>query len=232
MKKFFTLIAMALVAVGVNAQTDLGPTAKFVKQLAGVQSAPGSFVYVRSFEQAVADGNPTLMDASKDATADNFASWDTQFFINFGEENALAAGDKLQLKMRIKGDAAQSIETQCHKAPGAYVHWFAVGDINATAEWADFASSEYEAMDAKADGSYDWGKLAAGTYTIAFNLAKGGENTLYFDNIEVIVTKTTGITKVINVVPSTGLRYNLPGQVVDESYKGVVIQDGKKMINK
>jgi hypothetical protein len=191
-------------------------------------------VYVRSFEKAVADGNPTLKDASKEATADNFASWDSQFFINFGEENALKAGDKLQLKMKIKGDAGQSIETQCHKAPGAYVHYYAVGDINATTEWVDFVSNEVEAMDQKSDGNYDWGKLAAGIYTIAFNLAKGGENNLYFDAIQVIITsKVDGITKVIDVVPANnGPIYNLSGQRVSESYKGVVIRNGKKYIAK
>ena len=48
MKKFFTLIVMAMMAIGVNAQTDLAPTAKFVQQNQDGQSAPGMFVYVRS----------------------------------------------------------------------------------------------------------------------------------------------------------------------------------------
>ena len=30
----------------------------------------------------------------------------------------------------------------------------------------------------------------------------------------------------------TGIRYNLAGQKVDASYKGIVIQDGKKFIVK
>ena len=228
MKKVFTLIAMAMMAIGVNAQTDLGPTSTFVQQNQDGQSAPGMFVYVRSFEQAVEAGNPTLVDASKEATADNFADWDSQFFINFGEENALADGDKIQLKLSVKADNAQAIATQCHNQPGGYIHWYAVGDINATTEWTDFVSAEVPV-----EGAGGWQIAAAGTYTIAFNLAKGGENNVYFKDIQVLVTKAaTGITQVINATPSTGVRYNLSGQVVDEAYKGVIIQDGKKMINK
>ena len=180
-------------------------------------------VYVRSKEQAEAAGNPTL------DTDGNYADWDSQFFITFGEENALQEGDKIQLKMQAKADVAATIGTQLHNAPGAYVHWYAVGDVNFSTDWAPF-----ESMEVPVSGAGNWQVGAVGTYTIAFNLAKGIENTFYFKDIQVLITRTaTGITDVIDLNPATvGARYNLAGQRVDDSYKGVVIMNGKKYINK
>ena len=114
----------------------------------------------------------------------NFADWDSQFFISVGENQALKAGDKIQLKMKIKADKAQSAATQSHKAPGAYIHWYGVGDVNFTTEWTNFDSGEIEVKDGAG-----YGNAAAGLYTIAFNLAKGIHNTVYFDDVQVIITK-------------------------------------------
>jgi len=187
-------------------------------------------VYVRSFAQAEAAGNATLKDGNKEnVTLDNFADWDSQFFITWDEAKATAAGDKLQLKMKVKADKAQTIASQLHKAPGAYVHWYAVGDINVTTEWTDFVSAE---VDVVAGNDPGWGKTAEGCWTIAFNLAKGEENTIYFDDMVVYVIKPTGITEMYRINPEDGVRYNLAGKRVDDSYKGIVIMNGKKMLQK
>lgn len=189
-----------------------------------------AMVYVRSFEQAAAAGNATLKDGNKEnVTLDNFADWDSQFFITWDEAKATAAGDKLQLKMKVKADKAQAIASQLHKAPGAYVHWYAVGDINVTTEWTDFVSAE---VDVVAGNDPGYGKTAEGCWTIAFNLAKGEENTIYFDDMVVYVIKPTGITEMYRINPEDGVRYNLAGKRVDDSYKGIVIMNGKKMLQK
>ena len=51
---------------------------------------------------------------------------------------------------------------------------------------------------------------------------------------EVKNVKVTGdaVTTISNIegTKQTGLRYNLSGQRVDNSYKGVVIEDGKKFV--
>jgi hypothetical protein len=114
-------------------------------------------VYVRSFAQAEAAGNATLKDGNKEnMTLDNFADWDSQFFITWDEAKATAAGDKLQLKMKVKADKAQTIASQLHKAPGAYVHWYGVGDINVTTEWTEFVSEEVDVV----SGDFGEGKIA------------------------------------------------------------------------
>ena len=187
-----------------------------------------AMVYVRSFAQAEAAGNATLIDTKNPVAADNFADWDSQFFITWDEAKATAAGDKLQLKMKVKADKAQTIASQLHKAPGAYVHWYGVGDINVTTEWTDYVSAEVDVV----SGDPGWGKTAEGCWTIAFNLAKGEENTIYFDDMVVYVIKPTGITEMYRINPEDGVRYNLAGKRVDDSYKGIVIMNGKKMLQK
>ena len=42
----------------------------------------------------------------------------------------------------------------------------------------------------------------------------------------------TGITEMYRINPESGVRYNLSGKRVDDSYKGIVILNGKKMHQK
>lgn len=135
-------------------------------------------VVIRSEEEARAAGNPTLDGNGA------FADWDSQFFITFPEELKLNDKDQIRLTMRVKADAAQSAGTQSHAAPGAYLHWYCVGDVNFTTEWTDFDSGF------KTVGSGGaWGQAQAGMYTIAFNLAKGAHNTVYFDDMRIEVKR-------------------------------------------
>jgi len=142
-------------------------------------------VVVRSNAEAFADGNGTTTDGNPlKEDFSNFADWDSQFFISFGKDQALKAGDKLKLQMKVKADVAQSgVGTQSHGAPGAYIHWYCLDNVNFTTEWADFEK------EVEVSGDNSWGKAAAGMYTIAFNLGKGGHNTYYFDDIKVTITK-------------------------------------------
>ena len=119
------------------------------------------------------DGQPLKEDFS------NFAEWDSQFFISVGKDLALKEGDKLQLKMKVKADSEmKGVGTQTHGAPGAYMHWACAGNVDFTTEWKEFDS-----------GVQTMASNQAGMYTIAFNLSKGIHNTVYFDDIQVIVTR-------------------------------------------
>ena len=128
-------------------------------------------VVIRSTEEAKAAGN--MIEANG-----NIAGWDSQFFISVGEGQALKEGDKIQLKMKIKADVAQEADTQTHKAPGAYMHWACVGNPKFTTEWTEFDS-----------GVQTMASNQAGMYTIAFNLSRGIHNTVYFDDIQVFITR-------------------------------------------
>ena len=142
-------------------------------------------VVIRSKEEAKAAGNATVTNGQPLADDfSNFADWDSQFFITLGEEKALKANDQIRLTMKVKADAPQSAGTQSHKAPGGYIHWYGVGDVNFTTEWKEFDSGWVTVGPGD-----DWGKAKAGIYTIAFNLAKGIHNTVYFDDIRVEVKR-------------------------------------------
>ena len=188
-------LALLLVASGVNAQavwqkifsqgwvhewrTDDKQTDAAIEP-----DADGVYkVYCRSAEQAEAAGNATLADGA-------LASWDSQFFITWGEEYALKEGDKFKVSFKYRADnEANGVGTQAHGAPGAYNHWDMIGSFNFTDEWQDFESGEKTI-------SADQGKNN-GCWTIAFNLALGDENTYYFKDIVVEVFAEKRPTKTV-----------------------------------
>lgn len=43
---------------------------------------------------------------------------------------------------------------------------------------------------------------------------------------------TSGIKQITTSKPQSNVRYNLAGQIVDENYKGIIIQNGRKCVNK
>ena len=137
-------------------------------------------VVIRSNAEAFADGTAVTTDGNPlKEDFSNFAEWDSQFFISVGKDLALKEGDKLQLKMKVKADSEmKGVGTQTHGAPGAYMHWACAGNVDFTTEWKEFDS-----------GVQTMASNQAGMYTIAFNLSKGIHNTVYFDDIQVIVTR-------------------------------------------
>lgn len=70
---------------------------------------------------------------------------------------------------------------------------------------------------------------------VKFTVCKTKDDTtvnLHFVEITVNPTVETGINNITVDNAKKGVRYNLAGQRVNESYKGVVIENGKKMIVK
>lgn len=98
--------------------------------------------------------------------------WDTQFFI-YTPDKAWEAGKKYRISFWYKASAAAASETQCHGAPGAYMHWSMLPqNPQFTTEW-----QHYEAISSiPGDGD--------GMKSIAFNLNVSAEQvTYYFANI-------------------------------------------------
>ena len=58
------------------------------------------------------------------------------------------------------------------------------------------------------------------------------KGTTILKKIQIFQLGTTGIKGVKNITPATGAIYNLAGQKVDASYKGIVIINGKKYLQK
>ena len=187
-------------------------------------------------------------------------TWDNQFWII--ANRVLDAGEETVLKFKYKASKAAKTTTQCHGEPGGYIHWAAIGDVNFTEEWQDFSidftipnecagknmksiafnmaeikeACDYSIKDvqwyikdaaANAEGktpenlinatgtSNFWVKIGAGTAPYQYGTSTGIENVVDGNNVK-----------------SNGALYNIAGQRVNKDYKGIVIQDGKKFINK
>ena len=76
--------------------------------------------------------------------------------------------------------------------------------------------------------------VAAGEVTISGRMGSDTETPQFLRYYKIVFTKsdTDGIADVKVIAEQNAPAYNLAGQKVDKSYKGVVIQNGKKMIQK
>ena len=168
------------------------------------------------------DGSTAAMVHSVDNAVNG---WDSQFFI-YAPDHVFATGEQYKVSFWVRADKPASSSVQAHKTPGEYLHWCVITDgspISITTEWKEFT---YE------------GTVSAeqnGMQTIAFNLNDDLtlENNYYFDNISWKVAIADGIddVKVVKTSKDASI-YNLAGQKVDASYKGIIIKNGKKYINK
>jgi len=174
--------------------------------------------------------------------------WDNQFFIV--ANRTLSAGEVTVLEFKYVANKEARTTTQCHAAPGAYLHWSAIGDVNFTTEEQSFSTTF--TVPTEADGMQ----------SIAFNMAEIREACDYTikdvvwklqDNTESLINQTgaenfivkegagtephmfddgTGISSVVTNKTASNATYNLAGQRVSDNYKGIVIKNGKKVIMK
>ena len=175
--------------------------------------------------------------------------WDSQFWIV--ANRTLSTGEATVLQFKYKSSIPARTSTQCHKEPGAYLHWGAIGDVNFTEEWQDFETTFTVPGDAN------------GMQSIAFNMAEIKEACKYeikdvvwkledgteslinqegADNFFVkegagdtphVFVDPDGISSVVansSNVPT--VTYNIAGQRVTKDYKGIVIKNGKKVVVK
>lgn len=172
--------------------------------------------------------------------------WDNQFWIV--ANRTLSAGEVTVLQFKYKSSIPARTSTQCHAAPGAYLHWGAIGDVNFTEEWQDFETTftvpnEADGMQSIAFNmaeikdackyelkDFVW-KLEDGTESL---IHQTGSTNFYVKVIgeEPHVFETEGINNVVNYNTVPTVTYNLAGQRVSNDYKGIVIKNGKKLVNK
>ena len=181
------------------------------------------------------DGGQAIKVQTGDSPA---TDWDSQFFIRLPYQ--LPAGTKFKLSFDHKASVEGGSDTQCHAEPGQYIHYACAGSPTSTTEWQTYT---YEGtIPSQCDGSDNTGGYKNTFQTIAFNLAKNKVATEFiFDNVkfevptsvaETLTPNPSGITNVYREVPVNGVRYNLEGIRVNENYKGIIIMNGKKMIQK
>ncbi len=142
-----------------------------------------------------------IVKAGDDTTNENYAAWDSQFWIVLNE--AIPAGTKLHVEFDYKASKAAKASTQAHGNPGAYQHWSMIGDVNFTEEWQHF-SKDIEVDEAMAKGDNGNGD-GTGLLSIAFNLQEEKSAVDYrFDNFGVWYKKPVEINSMAIVGDFTG----------------------------
>jgi hypothetical protein len=182
-------------------------------------------------------------------------TWDNQFFLV--ANRVLDAGEETVVKFSYKANKEAKTTTQTHAQPGGYIHWAAIGDVTFTTDWKEFTydytipaeaagknaqSIAFNMAEIKEACDYElkdfqWylkndqeGKtmenLIDETGTKNFYVKEGAGT----DPHE-FVSGETGIENVAakSAKTSTAI-YNLAGQRVANSFKGIVIKDGKKVV--
>lgn len=178
--------------------------------------------------------------------------WDNQFWIV--ANRTLSAGEATVISFKYKASKEAKTSTQCHVAPGAYLHWGAIGDVNFTTEWQDFEATftvpneandmqsiafnmaeikeacDYEIKDVKWYLKED--ANAEGKTSENLINATGETNFFVKEGAGTDPRQFSGINGVMVQQPNSSAIYNLAGQRVSKTYKGIVVKDGKKFLTK
>ena len=175
--------------------------------------------------------------------------WDNQFFIV--ANRTLSAGEATVVEFDYVSTVDARTSTQDHVAPGAYLHYGSIGDVNFTTEEQHFSANF--TVPAEADGMQ----------SIAFNMAEIKEACNYTiknivwkldDNTESLIDQTgtknfyvkegagtdpyefgtdpDGISSVVTKSNAPAAIFNLAGQRVNNGYKGLVVKNGSKFMVK
>ena len=232
MKKIFTLIAMVLVAVGAQAQTP-AVTYTFDNQAATyvlgdnaeattytMDSKTGFSVNYTGTDKAkmyvkLAANENIFFEYSNSSTKNNAVKTGENYFQcdskNFIIHIPVVTGDVIYVKYSAKGSTKSVVGIDGSEPPV---------EANADAVTECTGKVESEAV------IFSCTATKGGTAKIK---ETSGGMRVYAISIN---QEPTGIQAVKAGETATGASYNLAGQQVDESYKGVVIKNGKKVVIK
>ncbi len=231
MKKIFTLIAAAFMAVGANAQSEV--TYTFNNQASTyvlgdnceattytMDDKPGFAVNYTSTTgekmQVKLAANENIFFEYKNSSAKNNAVKTGENFFQCDAKNFIImipvqTGDVISVKFSAKGDNPPTLTIDGSEPPIT---------MNDGSETTCSGKTEADAVVFSATAT------KGGTAKIK-ETAKGMR--VYSISIK---SSTTGIQNVKAAANNDGEIYNLAGQKVNENHKGIVIKDGKKYMNK
>jgi hypothetical protein len=187
--------------------------------------------------------------------------WDNQFWIAANRPLKKGEVSVVEFDYKSAKDAKTTTQCHKigdDGKPCTYIHWNAIGDVEFTTESQSF--SKTFTVDKEADGmisiAFNMAEIKeANTYTISNvkwylqddelnangqtleNLidAAGTQNfwiKIGAGTAPYLYGTEAGITNVVNNKTVTSTSYNLAGQKVDKNFKGIVVKDGKKFVNK
>ena len=210
MKKIFTLIAVCAMALTVNAQgkyaMEEGEEIAYGTQPAKDKRVQNCKMY---FGDNNYDGGTAFKAAQADAQVDGYTAYTPGNGVNGNKEG----GTLYVFQPAIDGNITVAIVLNADKK------------FHISEDGTDMAGFEGITVDEKYYGTYTFNVKANSTYKVWCDGSKLGFYGFEFKE------GAAGINTV-KVAAENGVRYNLSGQKVAEDYKGVVIENGRKMIQK
>ena len=196
-------------------------------------------------------------DTSSEAEGGEGQTWDNQFFIV--ANRVLKAGEKTVVEFDYVAEEEAKTTTSAQAMPGTW-RGGAIGEVNFTTEEQHFAGDfEIPKTDANDVQSiaFDMAVIKKGIKYTVKNVKwymKDDEDNANNQTLENLIDATgtnnfwvkigagtapymygtdpSGITNVTAKKNSSAATYNIAGQKVNKNFKGIVVKDGKKFVNK
>lgn len=231
MKKFFTLIAAVAMAASMNAQgtyaVQVGDKVNAGDQIKSVENI--TLTYMEKDGTAYADGKETT----------NWADADFGAYVCGKNSGKLVSGAEptgCAYKFETTKAGSLTVAVQLNANKGFHILDAAFAEVTPVSynlpsakdgDSQTFAQNEKgeNIVSAKSNGVVKINVAEGGTYYI---LAAGTK--LGFYGFKYEVGTSTGISSIEATSAQNGKTYNLAGQQVSDSYKGMVIKNGKKYV--
>ena len=233
MKKFFTLIAAVAMAASMNAQgtyaVQVGDKVNAGNQIKSVKNI--TLTYIEKDGTAYADGKENTNWADADFTAYVCGK-------NNGKLHTGAEPTGCVYKFETVKAGSVTVGVQLGGTKGFHI---------LDADFAEVAPASYNLPAAKDGDSQEFTQnekgeniiAAKSNGTVTFSVAEGGTyyvlaagTKMGFYGFKYKVGTSTGISSIEAAAKNDGKTYNMAGQQVSGSFKGIVIKNGKKFINK
>ena len=231
MKKFFTLIAAVAMAASMNAQgtyaVQVGDKVNAGDQIKSVENI--TLTYMENDGTAFADGKAT----------DNWADADFTAYVcgkNNGKLHTGAEPTGCVYKFETVKAGSVTVGVQLGGTKGFHI---------LDADFAEVAPASYNLPAAKDGDSQKFGQNEKGENiiaeksngTVTFSVAEGGTyyvlaagTKMGFYGFKYVAGTSTGISSIEAAAKNDGKTYNMAGQQVSGSFKGLVIKNGKKYV--
>ena len=231
MKKFFTLIAAVAMAASMNAQgtyaVQEGDKVNAGDKITSVENI--TLTYMENAGVAFADGKATTNWADADFTAYVCGK-------NSGKLHSDAEPTGCAYKFETVKAGSLTVGVQLNANKGFHILDAAFAEVTPVSynlpsakdgDSQTFAQNEKgeNIVSAKSNGVVKINVAEGGTYYI---LAAGTK--LGFYGFKYEVGTSTGISSIEATSAQNGKTYNLAGQQVSDSYKGLIIKNGKKYV--
>ena len=231
MKKFFTLIAAVAMAASMNAQgtyaVQEGDKVNAGDQITSVENI--TLTYMENAGTAFADGKAT----------DNWADADFGAYV-CGKNNGKLVSDAEPTGCVYKFETVKAgsvtVGVQLGGTKGFHI---------LDADFAEVAPASYNLPAAKDGASQEFTQnekgeniiAAKSNGTVTFSVAEGGTyyvlaagTKMGFFGFKYEAGTSTGISSIEAAAKNDGKTYNMAGQQVSSSFKGLVIKNGKKFV--